>query len=61
MTTMPAPLALRALLPLSSRCATTPAGYTELELQARRENTGGRWHRGRTRTGFGECQSPGMI
>ena len=61
MTTMPAPLALRALLPLSSSCATTPTGYKERELQARCENTGGRWHRGTTRAGFGKYQSPGMI
>ena len=61
MTTIPARLALGALLLLSSGCAATPAGYTERDLQARCENTGGRWHRATAREGFCEYQSPGMI
>jgi hypothetical protein len=54
-------LACGLLLLLASGCAATPKGYTERDLQARCENTGGRWHASAAREGFCEYQSPGMI
>jgi hypothetical protein len=54
-------LALGALLLLSSGCASMPTVYTERDLQARCESTGGRWHEGTAREGFCEYQSPGML
>jgi hypothetical protein len=42
-------------------CAATPKGYTERDLQARCENTGGRWHAAVAREGLCDYQSPGMI
>jgi hypothetical protein len=54
-------LAVGALLLLSSGCASVPSVYTERELQARCEVTGGRWHEGTAREGFCEYQSPGML
>lgn len=61
MTTIPARLALGALVLLTSGCAAAPTSSTERDLQARCENTGGRWHQGAVREGFCEYQSPGMI
>ena len=61
MTTIPARLALGALLLLSSGCAVTSTGYTERDLQARCQSTGGRWHPAAAREGFCEYQSPGMV
>jgi hypothetical protein len=61
MATMTARLACGLLLLLASGCAATPTGYTERDLQARCENTGGRWHAAVAREGFCEYQSPGMI
>jgi hypothetical protein len=49
-------LACGLLLLLASGCAATPAGYTERELQARCENTDGRWHGAAAREGF--CEYP---
>ncbi|MDP2701578.1 MAG: hypothetical protein Q8P98_05855, partial [Candidatus Rokubacteria bacterium] len=54
-------LACGLLLLLASGCAATPEGYTERDLQARCENTGGRRHPAVAREGFCEYQSPGMI
>lgn len=61
MTTIRPRLALGALLLLSSGCASMPTVYTERDLQARCEITGGRWHEGTARAGFCEYQSPGML
>lgn len=61
MTTIPARLALGALLLLSSGCAATPTAYTERDLQTRCETTGGSWHPATAREGFCEYQSPGML
>ncbi|HEV2054107.1 MAG TPA: hypothetical protein VGV06_02920 [Methylomirabilota bacterium] len=61
MATMTARLACGLLLLLDSGCAATPKGYTERDLQARCDNTGGRWHAAVAREGFCEYQSPGMI
>lgn len=50
------------LLPLlASACAAAPKGYTERDLQARCETTGGRWQHADAREGLCEYQSPGMI
>lgn len=46
---------------LASGCAVAPQTYTERDLQARCETTGGFWHAGLGREGFCEFQSPGMI
>lgn len=46
---------------LAAGCAATPKGYTERDLQARCETTGGRWHAAVAREGLCEYQSPGMI
>lgn len=54
-------LACGLLLLLASVCAATPRGYTERDLQARCENTVGRWHAAVAREGFCEYQSPGVI
>lgn len=61
MATMTARLACGLLLLLASGCAATPEGYTERDLQARCENTGGRWHAAVAREGLCDYQSPGMI
>ena len=61
MTVTTARLACGLLLLLATGCAATPEGYTERDLQARCENTGGRWHVGVAREGFCEYQSPGML
>jgi hypothetical protein len=61
MATMTTRLARGLLLILASGCAAMPEGYTERDLQARCENTGGRWHAAVAREGFCEYQSPGMI
>jgi hypothetical protein len=61
MATMTVRLACGLLLLLASGCAATPEVYTERDLQARCENTGGRWHPAVAREGFCEYQSPGMI
>jgi len=61
MATMTARLACGLLLLLASGCAAMPVGYTERDLQARCENTGGRWHPAVAREGFCEYQSPGML
>jgi len=49
------------VLLLASGFAATPKGYTERDVQARCENTGGRWQAAVAREGFCEYQSPGMI
>jgi hypothetical protein len=54
-------LACGLLLLLATGRAATPKGYTAGDLQARCENTGGRWHPAAAREGFCEYQSPGMI
>lgn len=61
MATISVRLACALLLLLASGCAATPKGYTERDLQARCETTGGRWHAATARDGFCEYQSPGMI
>lgn len=50
-----------AIVLLASGCAVAPLGYTERDLQARCESTGGRWHASLTREGYCEFQLPGMI
>lgn len=50
-------LACGLLLLLASGCAAMPKGYTERDLQARCETTGGRWHAAVAREGFCEYQS----
>ena len=54
-------LACGLLLLLAAGCAAAPKGYTERDLQARCQTTGGRWHPALAREGFCEYQSPGMI
>ena len=49
------------LLFLASGCAPALQGIAERDLQARCQNTGGRWHPSVVREGFCEYQSPGMI
>lgn len=61
MATMTVRLACGLLLLLGSGCAATPNGYSERDLQARCETTGGRWHPAAAREGLCEYQSPGMI
>jgi hypothetical protein len=63
MATMTARLACGLLLLVffATGCAATPKGYTERDLQARCETTGGRWHPAAAREGLCEYQSPGMI
>ena len=61
MTTMTARLACCLLLLVASGCAPGPKGYTERDLQARCEITGGRWQHAEAREGLCEYQSPGMI
>ena len=61
MATMTVRLVCGLLLLLASGCTTTPKGYTERDLQARCETTGGRRHAALAREGFCEYQSPGMI
>ena len=61
MATMTVRFVCGLVLLLASGCAATPKGYTERDLQARCENTGGRWHPAVAREGFCEYQSPGMI
>lgn len=61
MATTTAGLACGFLLLLASGCASTPDGYTERDLRARCEDTGGRWHPALAREGLCEYQSPGMI
>ena len=61
MATMTVRLVCALLLLLASGCAATPKGYTERDLQARCENTGGRWHAAVAREGVCEYQSSGMI
>ena len=63
MATMTARLACGLFLPVffAAGCAATPKAYTERDLQARCESTGGRWHAAVAREGLCEYQSPGMI
>ena len=49
------------LVSFATGCAATPKGYTERDLQARCESTGGSWHRAAAREGLCEYQSPGML
>jgi hypothetical protein len=63
MTTTRARLACCLLLlgSFATGCAATPKGYTERDLRARCELTGGLWHPAEVREGFCEFQSSGMI
>ena len=63
MTMMTARLAccLLLLVFFATGCAATPKGYTERDLQARCETTGGSWHPAAAREGLCEYQSPGML
>jgi hypothetical protein len=52
---------LLLLVSFATGCAATPKGYTERDLQARCETTGGSWHPAAAREGLCAYQSPGMI
>jgi hypothetical protein len=54
-------LACGLVLLLAAGCAAAPKGYTERDLQARCEMTGGRWQPSPAREGFCEYQSSGMM